>query len=113
MPRDRSFCTKLKCLIGSTQESPYDIHDLRTRERHKDVLMMVILDFQQWSIVNDHGSLYFSNTLDPHIALVQDVKTRWNSIYDILERFLYLQEPLKKVVEDEDLERQNNCEDRL
>ena len=34
--------------------------------------------------------------------MVQDVKTGWNSSYDMLERFLYLQEPIKKVLEDEE-----------
>ena len=32
-------------------------------------------------------------------ALVQDVKTRWNSTYDMLDRFVALQEPIKKVLE--------------
>ena len=42
------------CLAGSSrQESPYDIHDLRARERHKGILMMVILDLRPWNIVND------------------------------------------------------------
>ena len=35
-------------------------------------------------------------------ALVQDVKTRWNSTFDMLERFHLLQEPIKKVIEDEE-----------
>ena len=35
-------------------------------------------------------------------ALVQDVKTRWNSTVDMLERFHLLQEPIKKVLEDEE-----------
>jgi hypothetical protein len=35
-------------------------------------------------------------------ALVQDVKTRWNSTFDMLERFHLLQEPIKKVLEDEE-----------
>ena len=35
-------------------------------------------------------------------ALIQDVKTRWNSTLDMLERFHYLQEPVKKVLEDEE-----------
>ena len=35
-------------------------------------------------------------------TLVQDVKTRWNSSYDILARFFLLQEPVKKVLEDEE-----------
>ena len=37
-----------------------------------------------------------------HRALIQDVKTCWNSSYDMLERFLYLQEPVKKLLEDEE-----------
>jgi hypothetical protein len=61
------------CMAGSTsQESTYDIHDLRARERHKGVLMMVILDLQPWSIVNDPGFLYYSNTLDPHYKVASD-----------------------------------------
>ena len=34
-------------------------------------------------------------------ALIQDVKTRWNSTLDMLERFHYLQEPVKKIIDDE------------
>ena len=39
----------------------YDIHDARAKEKHKGILMMVILDLQPWSMVNDPGFLYFSN----------------------------------------------------
>ena len=61
------------CLAGSSrQELPYDIHDLRARERHKGILMMVILDLQPWNIVNDPGFIYYSNTLDPHYKVASD-----------------------------------------
>ena len=73
------------CTAGSTcQESTYDIHDLRARERHRGVLMMVILDLQPWSIVNDPGFLYYSNTLDPHYKVASDKFYRGllNKTYD-------------------------------
>ena len=44
-------------------------------------------------------------------ALVQDVKTRWNSTFYMLERFNLLQEPIKKVLEDEGVEGKDKCED--
>lgn len=61
------------CSAGSSrQESTYDIHDLRAKERHKGILMMVILDLQPWNMVNDPGFLYYSNTLDPHYKVASD-----------------------------------------
>ena len=61
------------CKAGSTsQESTYDIHDLRARERHRGVLMMVILDLQPWNIVNDPGFIYYSNMLDPNYKVASD-----------------------------------------
>ena len=37
------------------------------------------------------------------LALVQDVPTRWNSTLDMLERFLMLEDPIKKLLEDESM----------
>ena len=50
----------------------YDIHDSRAKEKHRGILMMVILDLQPWSIVNDPGFLFFSNQMDPHYKLASD-----------------------------------------
>ena len=50
----------------------YDIHDARAKEKHKGILMMVILDLQPWSMVNDPGFLYFSNQMDPHYHVASD-----------------------------------------
>ena len=52
-----------------TKQSPetvYDIHDIRAKDRHRGVLMMVILDLQPWNFVSDPGFLYYSNQMDPH-----------------------------------------------
>ena len=58
---------------GSTINEPtYDIHDARAKDRHKGILMMVILDLQPWSIVNDPGFLYYSNQLDSHYKVASD-----------------------------------------
>ena len=47
-------------------ESVYDIHDIRAKDRHRGVLMMVILDLQPWNFVSDPGFVCFSNRMDPH-----------------------------------------------
>ena len=46
--------------------SMYDIHDPRAKERHRGVLMMVILDLQPWNFVSDPGFIYYSSKMDPH-----------------------------------------------
>ena len=51
---------------GQGKGTTYDIHDIRAKDRHRGVLMMVIMDLQPWSFVNDPGFLYFSRQMDPH-----------------------------------------------
>ena len=51
---------------GQAAGSTYDIHDQRAKERHKGILMMVIMDLQPWSFVNDPGFVYCAYQLDPH-----------------------------------------------
>ena len=46
--------------------SMYDIHDPRAKERHRGVLMMVILDLQPWNFVSDPRFIYYSSRMDPH-----------------------------------------------
>ena len=76
MARGRCFLSSQRsnwCAAGSTsQESVCDIHDASARERHKGILIMVILDLQPWNIVNDPGFLYYSNQLDPHYKVASD-----------------------------------------
>ena len=61
--------------VGSSQRpvqssgSMYDIHDIRAKERHKGVLMMVVLDLQPWTIVENAGFNYYSYQMDPHYKL--------------------------------------------
>ena len=69
----------LACLLIHTkswciQDPPntYDIHDARAKEKHKGILMMVIMDLQPWSMVNDPGFLYFSSQMDPHYKVASD-----------------------------------------
>ena len=50
----------------------YEIHDARAKEKHRGILMMVVLDLQPWSIVNDPGFLYYSNQMDPHYKVASD-----------------------------------------
>ena len=58
--------------VRQSPSSTYDIHDARTKERHRGVLMMVVLDLQPWSIVNNPGFLHYSYQLDPHFKLASD-----------------------------------------
>ena len=63
--------TNLNSWVGGTsvnqpQGAVYDVHDVRAKERHKGVLMMVIMDLQPWNFVSDPGFLYFSSQMDPH-----------------------------------------------
>ena len=46
--------------------SEYKIHDPRAKDRHRGILMMVILDLQPWNFVSDPGFLHFSSQMDPH-----------------------------------------------
>ena len=48
------------------------IYDARAKEKHKGILMMVIMDLQPWSMVNDPGFLYFSSQMDPHYKVASD-----------------------------------------
>ena len=58
---------------GATKaDHTYDIHDARAKEKHKGILMMVIMDLQPWSMVNDPGFLYFSSQMDPHYKVASD-----------------------------------------
>ena len=58
---------------GATKaDLTYDIHDARAKEKHKGILMMVIMDLQPWSMVNDPGFLYFSSQMDPHYKVASD-----------------------------------------
>jgi hypothetical protein len=62
--------TSLNSWVGATsvqgQGSVYDVHDIRAKERHKGVLMMVVVDLQPWNFVSDPGFIYYSNQMDPH-----------------------------------------------
>ena len=63
--------TNLNSWVGGTsvnqpQGAVYDVHDVRAKERHKGVLMMVIMDLQPWNFVSDPGFLYYSSQMDPH-----------------------------------------------
>ena len=55
--------------VGQAAGSTYDIHDQRAKEKHKGILMMVIMDLQPWSIVNDPGFIYCAHQLDPHYKI--------------------------------------------
>ena len=54
---------------GQAAGSTYDIHDQRAKDKHKGILMMVIMDLQPWSIVNDPGFIYCAHQLDPHYKI--------------------------------------------
>ena len=53
-------------VIKQSKETVYDIHDMRAKDRHRGVLMMVLIDLQPWNFVSDPGFLYYSNQMDPH-----------------------------------------------
>ena len=55
--------------VGQTGGSTYDIHDQRAKEKHKGILMMVVMDLQPWSFVNDPGFVYCAYQLDPHYKI--------------------------------------------
>jgi hypothetical protein len=55
--------------VGQSGSTTYDIHDQRAREKHKGILMMVIVDLQPWSFVNDPGFVYCAYQLDPHYKI--------------------------------------------
>jgi hypothetical protein len=55
--------------LGQSSSTTYDIHDQRAKERHKGILMMVIMDLQPWSFVNDPGFVYCAYQLDPHYKI--------------------------------------------
>jgi hypothetical protein len=61
-------------VVGNSSNggSTYDIHDARAKEKHRGILMMVVLDLQPWSIVNDPGFLYFSSQMDPNYKVASD-----------------------------------------
>ena len=66
--------------LGQAAGSTYDIHDQRAKEKHKGILMMVIMDLQPWSIVNDPGFVYCAHQLDPHYRIAS--ATFYRSLLD-------------------------------
>ena len=52
--------------LVQSPSSTYDINDIRAKDRHRGVLMMVINDLQPFSMVNDPGFLHYSHTMDRH-----------------------------------------------
>ena len=52
--------------FSQSSSSVYDINDIRAKDRHRGVLMMVINDLQPFTIVNDPGFLHMMFTMDPH-----------------------------------------------
>ena len=67
------FQTKVSgYMVGNTSNrSTYDIHDARAKEKHKGILMLV-LDLQPWSIVNDPGFLFYSSQMDPNYKVASN-----------------------------------------
>ena len=65
---------------GQAAGSTYDIHDQRAKERHKGILMMVIMDLQPWSFVNDPGFVYCAYQLDPHYKVASS--TFYRGLFD-------------------------------
>ena len=66
--------------VKQSSSTTYDVHDPRAKARHRGVLMMVILDLQPWSIVNNAGFLQYSYALDPHFKVPSD--TFYRSLLD-------------------------------
>ena len=58
--------------VKQSTSTTYGVHDPRAKDRHRGVLMMVVLDLQPWSIVNNAGFLQYSYALDPHFKLPSD-----------------------------------------
>ena len=54
---------------SSSKFETYLITDPRAKERHVAVLMMVVLDLQPFTIVNDPGFIYYSNRMDSHFKV--------------------------------------------
>ena len=54
---------------GTFSQSPNNIYktaDIRAKDRHRGILMMIVNDLQPFTIVNDPGFLYHSYTMHPH-----------------------------------------------
>ena len=51
---------------GQSEGTTYSFTDDRAKQRHKGVLMMVIMDLHPWTIVDNPGYIYNSYQLDPH-----------------------------------------------
>ena len=80
----------------SSNSDMYDIHDARAKEKHKGILMMVILDLQPWSMVNDPGFLYYSTQMDPHYQVASDKFYRGllDKAYKKYRNSGYMQDPM-------------------
>ena len=59
---------------GKFSQSPssvYNLSDIRAKDRHRGVLMMMVNDLQPFTVVNDPGFHYYSYTMDPHFKVRQ------------------------------------------
>ena len=61
-----SWAVKNSNHIVRSKGSIYSFQDLRAKDKHKGVLMMVILDLEPWTIVDNPGYIFNSYQLDPH-----------------------------------------------